>query len=319
MARSGHAGAAGNDADFVFGESFGARVIDVAIRRDYIWSFNRSAGRINGWDKHFGDAVTNEMSYDGGNNYDDRDSQRFAMSFHCLPLLIGFLYIHHLLAGTGTPFPDVSAWPSIHNCTEKDYDRLACPARPKFDMPQRPSTPRLTREAWLARALDALAKQGERVLTVDALVRLLGVSRGSFYWHFKDRADFFRQLVHYWSANYTENVPKYLATVHSSASDKLLALMDLVFRGRLARYDIAMRSWAAHDPTAARLVKQVDQFRMDYVRSQFAELGFKEEELEVRARAFIVYLSMESGLFAAQSKQTQSKQLKALHAFFTRP
>lgn len=189
-------------------------------------------------------------------------------------------------------------------------------------MPAKKSTlrpPRLTREDWLARALDALAKHGERVLTVDTLARQLGVSRGSFYWHFKDRTDFVRQLVRYWAETYTENVPKHIETVAGTASDRLMALMDLVFRGRLTRYDIAVRSWAAHDPTAARLVKQVDQFRTDYVRSQFAELGFKGEELAVRTRAFVVYFSLESGLFVEQSKQARMKHLKALHAFFTRP
>ena len=189
-------------------------------------------------------------------------------------------------------------------------------------MPAKKSTlrpPRLSREDWLARALDALAEQGERVLSVDALVREIGVSRGSFYWHFKDRTDFVRQLVRYWAETYTENVPKHVETVAGTASDRLMALMNLVFHGRITRYDIAVRSWATHDPTAARLVKQVDQFRTDYVRSQFAELGFKGEELAVRTRAFVVYFSLESGLFVEQSKQAHIKHLKALHAFFTRP
>ena len=58
---------------------------------------------------------------------------------------------------------------------------------------------RMSREEWLAHALDALEKEGGGALTIDKLSRRLGVSRGSFYWHFKDRTDFIRQLVDHWS------------------------------------------------------------------------------------------------------------------------
>jgi AcrR family transcriptional regulator len=177
---------------------------------------------------------------------------------------------------------------------------------------------RLSREKWLARALYALVKHGERVLTVEALVREIGVSRGSFYWHFRDRSDFVRQLVQYWSATYTENVPKQVEAVAGTVSDRLLALMDMIVRSEGNLYEVAVRAWASHDPLAAELVKKVDQFRIDYVRSLFSKMGFENEELEARVRAFVVYFSLESGLFVRKSKQDRINQLKHLHAFFTR-
>ena len=199
------------------------------------------------------------------------------------------------------------------------YDELARIATSKIDMAQKPDAQRLTREEWLARALDALAKHGEQVLSVESLARQLKVSRGSFYWHFKDRADFIRQLVEYWSTSYTESVVNELGSVQDNATNLLFALMNLIVRRNLARYDIAVRAWAARDVIASRIVKNVDRFRMEYVRSLFAEIGFKGEELEVRSRAFVVYFSLESGLFIGPSKQSRVKQLKRLHAFFTRP
>ncbi|UCH48809.1 MAG: TetR/AcrR family transcriptional regulator [Betaproteobacteria bacterium] len=186
-------------------------------------------------------------------------------------------------------------------------------------MAQKPAAQRLTREEWLSRALHALAKQGERVLTIDTLTRQLGVSRGSFYWHFKDRADFVSQLAEYWFTTHTQIAAEQLANIKGNAEDRLLALMEKIIVGKLARYDFAVRAWAKHDPAASRIVRKADQFRIDYVRSLFAEIGFKGEELDMRTRAFVVYFSLESGLFIGQSKQSRVKQLKRLHAFFTRP
>ena len=54
---------------------------------------------------------------------------------------------------------------------------------------------RLSREEWLARALEVLGKNGAGQLAVESLARQLGVTKGSFYWHFRDRADVFRQLI----------------------------------------------------------------------------------------------------------------------------
>ena len=98
-----------------------------------------------------------------------------------------------------------------------------------------------------------------------------------------------------------------------------MALMKQIVVGGLAQYDIAVRAWAKHDAVAAQLVKKVDRFRMDFVRSLFSAMGFEGVELEARTRAFVVYFSLESGLFVAQSKQNRIKQIKSLHAFFTRP
>ena len=58
---------------------------------------------------------------------------------------------------------------------------------------------RLTREEWLSRAFELLAREGPSKLHVETLVKRLGVTRGSFYWHFDSRRLFIRALVDYWA------------------------------------------------------------------------------------------------------------------------
>ena len=65
---------------------------------------------------------------------------------------------------------------------------------------------RLSKEEWLARALEVLGRKGAGELTIESMARHLGVTKGSFYWHFKDRADFFRQLIEYWDEHFTQTV-----------------------------------------------------------------------------------------------------------------
>ena len=179
------------------------------------------------------------------------------------------------------------------------------------------SSSRLGREEWLGRALDALAQEGGSVLTIDKLVQRLGVSRGSFYWHFRNRADFARQLVEYWSELFTLGVAREIENQDGNADDRLHSLAALIVNQDLARYDIAIRAWASIDPEAATAVRKVDKFRENYVRLLFHELGFVNDELETRTRTFTVFYSLEPGLFVGLSKKKRLKQIPIRHTILT--
>ena len=181
------------------------------------------------------------------------------------------------------------------------------------------SKARLSREEWLSRALEALAKEGGGVLTIDALARRLGVSRGSFYWHFKDRNDFVRQLVDYRSVVFTQGVAQQSGAQAGNAETRLLNLMEQIVIDKLSRYDMAIRAWAAHDQVAARSVKKVDEFRLAYVRSLFEEMGFEGRELEMRTRTLVVFYSLESGLFSGITRKEQLAQLKHRYKLLITP
>ena len=180
------------------------------------------------------------------------------------------------------------------------------------------SNKRLDREEWLKRSLQALSKKGPAVLSVDALVKHLGVSRGSFYWHFKDKSDFVRQLVNYWSESFTKPVAIFLSQTDLSAEKKLLLLMEKIVTDKLTQYDIPVRAWASHDPAARRMVKQNDDFRYQYVRSLLSEIGFKGEELEMRTQTFVVYYSFDVGMFYNLPKKKQLEQARLRHAMLVR-
>ena len=177
---------------------------------------------------------------------------------------------------------------------------------------------RMSREEWLTHALDVLEKEGGGALTIDALSRRLGVSRGSFYWHFKDRTDFIHQLVDRWSMISLSSVDSEVDLPELDAKQRLLLLMEAIVNQRLARYDNAVRAWASRDPSTKKMVKKIDDYRLNYVRSLFAEIGFKGDELKMRTRTFVVYFSLETALFSRMSHKEQLKHIQAMHALLTR-
>ena len=181
------------------------------------------------------------------------------------------------------------------------------------------SSKRLSREQWLSSALEVLSKEGNAKLRIDAVTNDLGVTKGSFYWHFKDRADFVRSIAAYWAKYSTEQVIEMINQSQGTASDRLFNLMDFLCRKDHGKYDVSVRAWAAQEPEVARIVKKVDVRRLAFVRSLFIELGFKGRELEMRTRTFVVFHSLELGSFARGTKKERLQLLKLRHAFFTRP
>lgn len=182
----------------------------------------------------------------------------------------------------------------------------------------RKSVQRFNRDDWLSLALETLSKQGKSKLTIDRLVADLGVTKGSFYWHFENRADFSQKLLEYWAIKFTYNVVDQINAIEGGAGKRLYGLMELLTRIDASRYDIAVRAWAAQEPTVATVVRRVDMVRLGFIKSLFLELGFEGDELTIRSRAFLYWGSFELGLFAPMSKQESIRMLEKRYAFFIR-
>ena len=140
---------------------------------------------------------------------------------------------------------------------------------------------KLTLKRWLEFALELLIKEGNTKLRIDNLVRSMGVTKGSFYWHFKNRDDFTFSLVKHWIQMSTLVVVEHMQQRQGDAKKRLFELMKFIVINRLTRYDVAIRAWALIGLQVAHIVRQADQRRLDFVRNLFAEMGFERNELEM--------------------------------------
>ena len=152
----------------------------------------------------------------------------------------------------------------------------------------------LTRDDWLAEALEVLSSEGVGGVRVLSLAKSLGVTRGSFHWHFKNRDEFLEALLEYWRLEMTETVIEHIDRVDGKPREQIRELADYVVRTGRSHYDPAVRAWALADPRARRVVQRVDQRRVKYLAGLFEQAGFSPEEAIARGGLLAVYLMGES-------------------------
>lgn len=169
----------------------------------------------------------------------------------------------------------------------------------------------LTPDRWIEAATDLLVDQGIDSVRVDLLARALKVTRGSFYWHFKDRGDLLQAVLQAWRTRATEQLTKRLQSAHQDPRAQLQDLISLPFRGRsavrAARIELAIRDWARRDPLARAFVDEADATRMGYGAQVFTAFGFSLAE--ARSRAFLLYsYEVAESLLSAQGSPAQREE-----------
>ena len=149
----------------------------------------------------------------------------------------------------------------------------------------------LSAQDWLDQGLKALAANGAGALKAESLAKSMGVSRGSFYWHFADIAAFRTAILAHWREVSAERVIADLEVV-AEHENPLLLLLRRTFSRRLT-LEKAVRSWATFDAEARTAVQAIDRRRMDYIEVRFKVSGLAEDVAQARAQilywAFVGY------------------------------
>ena len=167
------------------------------------------------------------------------------------------------------------------------------------------ATATLDADAWVEAAMDALAEGGVDAIRVDRLAKKLGVTRGSFYWHFKDHDALLRAVLRDWRKRATYRLRPRIERADATVKDWLRELLNLPNSGpraaRGAAIELAIRLWARRDPDAARVVRVIDRTRLTYFVGLMQQRGFPPEQAKGRALLFYAYL-MAEGTIAVDKK-----------------
>jgi AcrR family transcriptional regulator len=140
----------------------------------------------------------------------------------------------------------------------------------------------LSAKDWLDQGLKALASRGFTALKAEPLAKAMGVSRGSFYWHFADIGAFHAAILARWHEVAAEQI---IANVEAASTDEnpIALLLRRVFGERLT-LERAVRTWASVDPAARAAVQAIDRRRLSYVEGLLAQSGLSAEIARVRAQ-----------------------------------
>src|SRR5579872_166735 len=140
----------------------------------------------------------------------------------------------------------------------------------------------LSADDWLKQGLKTLARDGFTALKAEPLAKAMGVSRGSFYWHFADVEAFHAAILNYWREVAAERI---IDDVEAAAGkdNALQLLLRRVFGERLA-LENAVRRWAVVDPLAKAAVQAIDRRRLAYVERLLLDSGSSRDAARARAQ-----------------------------------
>lgn len=146
------------------------------------------------------------------------------------------------------------------------------------------------REDWIAGATELLAEKGPEGLRVEVLAKQLGVTKGSFYWHFKDRRDLMLGVLETWRAGRLRDIEKQTRAKPGQEVAQLAHLIEVYSAARNRKgmlIELAIRDWARRDADVANVVEEVEAYRIECTRQLFLARGVNE--LEAKARSVLLY------------------------------
>ena len=130
----------------------------------------------------------------------------------------------------------------------------------------------LSNEKWAEAALDAIATSGVAQLSIESLARALGVTKGSFYWHFANRSALIKAAVTLWAQRETEDVLARLDREPDPRKRIERIVAEAVGYRRKAATYLALAA-ASDDGNIGSVFQQVVERRIAYLAACFEQLG----------------------------------------------
>ena len=177
--------------------------------------------------------------------------------------------------------------------------------------------PKLTRQDWINQGLKTLSEAGVGAVRIEPLAKLMGVTKGSFYWHFKNRDELLAAILQEWVDCQTNSIIERVETLGGDAKTKLLYLFELAVQDD-GLVENAIRAWATGDSRITAVLTDVDQRRLDYTRNLFLQVGFAPFEAMVRARMVYYALVGEFTIGARSNQPERLAEIRLQHTILTK-
>ena len=159
---------------------------------------------------------------------------------------------------------------------------------------------------WEQQALVLIAEKGIRAVAVESLARHMGVTKGSFYWHFPNRDALLEQSLLRWEKHDEANLKTSLGAI-SDPRERLRSFFRRTSREKLTHDVYSSLCSAADHPKVEPLLERVAERRMKYIETAFGEIGFSAGEASHRARlTYSAYLG-----FLQLQRQHQAPKLSS--------
>ncbi len=148
----------------------------------------------------------------------------------------------------------------------------------------------LNRESWIIAAFETLYEDGIEAVRIEPLAKKLRVTKGSFYWHFKNRTELHDALLDYWEKEMTQSVLDAANEFHGSPRQRLINTLREIVGNERTKYDPAVRNWARTDIKVKKVVEYIDKIRLSFLHGLFIDIGFGKQQAEIRSRLMYYYI-----------------------------
>lgn len=146
-------------------------------------------------------------------------------------------------------------------------------------------TPKVSKERWAGTALRALSEGGVGAVRIEPLAKKLGVTKGSFYWHFENREELVRAALALWEERGTDKALLEVVKVEGPR-ERIEWLFESAFNVRGAGELIVRLAADSEHPLVAPVLERITEKRIAFVAAQIHELGLPAELARERAVLF---------------------------------
>lgn len=171
-------------------------------------------------------------------------------------------------------------------------------------------TPRKSRAEWLEVASEAIAEGGVNAVRVEPLARRLGVTKGSFYWHFEDREALLQALLDDWEQRGTEAIIEEVDREGGDGYQRAYRLWAMTVGDPKLTAELAIRDWSRRDEAVAARVRRIDDRRMGYLRSLLVEIGIPDDDVEAKAMLLYSLLIGNEFIAARHGRRSRTRVLE---------
>ena len=167
---------------------------------------------------------------------------------------------------------------------------------------------------WEQQALVLIAEKGIRAVAVESLAARMGVTKGSFYWHFHNRESLLEQSLLRWEKHDAANLHTSLSAI-DDPRERLRSFFRRTGREKLTHDVYSSLCMASDHPQVEPLLERVAERRMKHIEKAFEEIGFDSQAASHRAR--LTYSAYLGFLQLQKQHQTPSLSSEEFEAYMT--
>jgi len=186
------------------------------------------------------------------------------------------------------------------NCMQGTETDLA------IKMPDKTEKSKLSAADWEQAAVELIAEKGVQALAIEPLARRMGITKGSFYWHFSSRESLLEQALQRWEEHDSRNLSRSLGEI-DEPRDRLISFFRRVGKEKLTHEVYSELCASSGHPQVKPVLERVANRRMRHLASAYREMGLPEDQAKNQARlTYSVYLG-----FLQLQRQHQTPSLSS--------